>query len=202
MIGPWNYPLVNTFCDCVPALMAGNAVLVKPSEVTPLTMLLVAEMMRECGLPEHVLEVVTGGGETGAALVDESDYVMFTGSVATGRKVMERAATTMTQVSLELGGKDPMIVLADANIERAANAATFYSMNNAGQVCISVERAYVEAPVYDEFVSKVVEKVGALRQGQADEPGAFEVGAVTNPPQIDLVELARQGRDRPRARAS
>ena len=167
IIGPWNYPLTNSFGDAIPALAAGNAVVLKPSEVTPLTSLLMAGAMRECGLPEHVFQVATGLGETGAALVDEVDMVMFTGSTATGRKVAERAARTLTPVSLELGGKDPMIVLADADLERAANAAVYYSMQNSGQTCISIERVYVEAPVYDEFVARVTSKVSALRQGAA-----------------------------------
>src|SRR5215213_11752759 len=114
VIGPWNYPLSNSFGDCIPALAAGNAVILKPSEVTPLSSLAMLEAMRECGLPDGVYQVATGLGETGAALVDEVDMVMFTGSTATGKKVMERAARTLTPVSLELGGKDPMIVLADA----------------------------------------------------------------------------------------
>src|SRR3954447_13660775 len=158
VIGPWNYPLTNSFGDCIPALMAGNAVILKPSEITPLTSMLMAEGLRECGLPENVFQVATGRGGTGSALVDEVDMIMFTGSTRTGKKVMERAAQTLTPVSLELGGKDPMIVLRDADLERAANAAAFYSMQNGGQTCISVERVYVEAPVYDEFVAKVTEK--------------------------------------------
>jgi acyl-CoA reductase-like NAD-dependent aldehyde dehydrogenase len=123
--------------------MAGNAVVMKPSEVTPLTAVLTVEMMREAGLPDGVLQVATGLGETAQALIDEVDFIMFTGSTATGKKVMERASRTLTPVSLELGGKDPMIVCADADVERAANAAAYYSMNNSGQVCISVERVYV-----------------------------------------------------------
>jgi acyl-CoA reductase-like NAD-dependent aldehyde dehydrogenase len=145
VIGPWNYPLTNSFGDCIPALMAGNAVLLKPSEVTPLTSMLMGEMLRECGLPEDVYQVVPGYGETGQALIDEVDFVMFTGSTATGKKVMERAARTLTPVSLELGGKDPMIVCADASLERAANAAVHYSMQNAGQTCTSTERVYVRS---------------------------------------------------------
>jgi acyl-CoA reductase-like NAD-dependent aldehyde dehydrogenase len=189
VIGPWNYPLTNSFGDAIPALMAGNAVVLKPSEITPLTSLLMAEAMRECGLPEHVFQVATGRGETGSALVDEVDMVMFTGSTRTGKKVMERAAQTLTPVSLELGGKDPMIVLGDADIERAANSAAYYSMQNGGQTCISVERVYVEEAVYDEFVAKVTEKVRALRQGDpAGGPGTVEVGAVTFPPQFDIVD--------------
>src|SRR5438874_13539769 len=104
---------------------------------------------------------------------------MFTGSTATGRKIMERASQTLTPVSLELGGKDPMIVLADANVERAANQALYSSMNNAGQICISIERVYVEAPVHDEFVAKVKEKAATLRLGSPEGPGGAEVGPTT-----------------------
>lgn len=188
VIGPWNYPLTNSFGDCIPALAAGNAVILKPSEVTPMTSLLMGEMLRECGLPEGVYQVATGRGETAQALIDQVDMVMFTGSTQTGKKVMERAAQTLTPVALELGGKDPMIVLADADVERAANAAVYYSMQNGGQTCISVERAYVEEPVYDEFVAKVTEKARALRQGVPGAPGTVDVGAVTSPPQMDIIE--------------
>jgi acyl-CoA reductase-like NAD-dependent aldehyde dehydrogenase len=187
VIGPWNYPLTNSFGDCIPALAAGNAVVLKPSEVTPLTSLLMADALRECGLPEHVFAVATGGGETGSALVDEVDMIMFTGSTATGKKVMERAARTLTPVSLELGGKDPMIVLADADVERASSAAAYYSMQNSGQTCISVERVYVEAPIYDEFVDKLTRKVSALRQGASSGPGTVDVGAITFKPQLDII---------------
>jgi acyl-CoA reductase-like NAD-dependent aldehyde dehydrogenase len=188
VIGPWNYPLTNSFGDCIPALMAGNSVILKPSEVTPLTSLLMAEGLAECGLPENVLQVATGRGETGAALIEHVDMIMFTGSTRTGRKVAEAAARRLIPASLELGGKDPMLVLADADVERAANFATYYSMQNAGQTCISIERAYVEAPVYDEFVAKVSEKVRALRVGKPDGPGSVEVGAITFPPQLDLIK--------------
>jgi acyl-CoA reductase-like NAD-dependent aldehyde dehydrogenase len=188
VIGPWNYPLTNSFGDCVPALAAGNAVILKPSEITPLTSLLLAEALRECGLPGGVLSVATGRAETGAALVDEADMIMFTGSSSTGRAVMARAAETLTPVSLELGGKDPMIVLADADVERAANSAVYYSMLNGGQTCISIERAYVEAPVYDEFVAKVTEKARALRNERPAGPGSTDVGSITFPPQVDVVD--------------
>ena len=189
VIGPWNYPLTNSFGDCIPALAAGNSVLLKPSEITPLTSLLMADGMRECGLPPDVLQIATGRGETGAALVDEVDMIMFTGSTRTGRKVAEAAARRLIPCSLELGGKDPMIVLRDADLERAANLATYYSMQNCGQTCISVERVYVEAPVYDEFVGLVTDKVRALRQGRPDGgAGTVEVGSMTFPPQVDTVE--------------
>ena len=187
VIGPWNYPISNSFGDCIPALMAGNAVILKPSEVTPLSSGLMAEMMRECGLPDEIFQVATGDGATGAALIEQVDCVMFTGSTRTGTRVMKAAAERLIPCYLELGGKDPMVVCADADIDRAANAAAFYSMNNAGQVCISVERCYVEEPVYDQFVSKVTETVRGLRQGPATEPGTVEVGAVIFGPQLDIV---------------
>ncbi len=123
VIGPWNYPLTNSFGDCIPALAAGNSVILKPSEITPLTSLLMAEGLRECGLPENVLQIATGRGETGAALVEQVDMIMFTGSTRTGTKVAEAAARRLIPASLELGGKDPMIVLSDADLERAANFA-------------------------------------------------------------------------------
>jgi acyl-CoA reductase-like NAD-dependent aldehyde dehydrogenase len=189
VIGPWNYPLTNSFGDCIPALAAGNSVILKPSEITPLTSLLLAEGLTECGIPDDVFQVATGRGQTGAALIEAVDMIMFTGSTRTGRLVAEAAGRRLIPCSLELGGKDPLIVLADADLERAANTATYYSMQNSGQTCISLERAYVEAPVYDEFVGKVVEKVRALRQGNPDGgPGTVEVGAMTFPPQLDIVE--------------
>ncbi len=188
VIGPWNFPLINSFGDCIPALAAGNSVILKPSEVTPLTSLLLVEGLRESGLPADVLQIATGRGETGAALIEQVDMIMFTGSTKTGRKVAEAAARRLIPASLELGGKDPMVVLRDADLERAANTAVWGSMMNAGQTCISIERAYVEAPVYDEFVAKVSEKVRELRQGQSGAPGSVDVGAVTFPPQLAIIE--------------
>ena len=188
VIGPWNYPIVNSFGDCIPALMAGNSVILKPSEVTPLSSLLVAEMMQECGMPPDVFQVATGDGSTGAALIAHVDCLMFTGSTRTGKAVMKAAADALIPCYLELGGKDPMIVCADADIERAANAAAYYSMSNAGQVCISVERVYVEEPVYDRFVGLVTEKVRALRQGEPTGEGTVDVGAVIFPPQLDIID--------------
>jgi acyl-CoA reductase-like NAD-dependent aldehyde dehydrogenase len=188
VIGPWNYPLTNSFGDCIPALAAGNSVILKPSEVTPLTSMLLAEGLRECGLPDGVFQVATGRGGTGAALTDNVDMIMFTGSTRTGRMVAEAAAKRLIPCSLELGGKDPMIVLSDADLERAANIAVYYSMQNAGQTCISLERVYVEAPVYDEFVGKVTEKMRALRVGAPTGPGSVDVGAITFPAQLDTIE--------------
>src|SRR5215218_6437008 len=188
VIGPWNYPLTNSFGDCIPAMAAGNAVILKPAEATPMTSLLMAECMKECGLPEGVFQVAPGSGrEIGPELVDLADMIMFTGSTETGKTIMARAAQTLTPVSLELGGKDPMIVLADADVERAANAAAYYSMQNGGQTCISIERVYVEAPLYDDFVARVSEKVRALRQGAPGGPGTVDIGAITSPPQVETI---------------
>jgi acyl-CoA reductase-like NAD-dependent aldehyde dehydrogenase len=188
VIGPWNFPIVNSFGDCIPALMAGNTVILKPSEVTPLSALLMEEMLRECGMPAGVFQVATGDGGTGAALISQVDCLMFTGSSRTGKAVMKAAAEVLIPCYLELGGKDPMIVCADADVERAANAAAFYSMNNGGQVCISVERVYVEEPIYDEFVQRVTETVSKLRQGPPTGEGSVDVGAVIFPPQLDIVD--------------
>jgi acyl-CoA reductase-like NAD-dependent aldehyde dehydrogenase len=188
VIGPWNYPLTNNFGDAIPALVAGNSVVLKPSELTPLSSMLIEEGFRAAGGTADAFLVATGRGDAGAALVDHADMIMFTGSTATGRKVMARAAETLTPVSLELGGKDPMIVLSDADLERAANMAVQWSMANSGQICTAVERVYVEEPVYDQFVSKVVDKTKALRQGRPGAPGDVDVGAMTFAPQLEKVE--------------
>jgi acyl-CoA reductase-like NAD-dependent aldehyde dehydrogenase len=187
VIGPWNYPLTNSFGDCIPALMAGNAVVLKPSEVTPLTNLMVGDAILECGAPADTFLVATGAGAAGAALVDNVDMIHFTGSTATGRKVAVRAAERLIPASLELGGKDPMIVLREADLDRAANMAVQWAMANSGQICMAVERVYVEEPVYDEFVEKVVEKTRALRQGPPGKLGDVDIGAMTFPPQMEIV---------------
>jgi len=188
IISPWNFPLILSLGDSIPALQAGCAVVVKPSEFTPLGLTEVIDAWkREIGGPD-VFDCVHGIGETGGALVDEVDFIQFTGSDRTGRKVMARAAETLTPVSLELGGKDPMIVLADADIDRAANAAAWGGMMNSGQICLSVERIYVEEPVYDEFVNKLTAEVGRLRQGADDAANPKDVGAMTSPNQTAIVE--------------
>jgi acyl-CoA reductase-like NAD-dependent aldehyde dehydrogenase len=188
VISPWNFPLALALGDAIPALQAGAAVVVKPSEFTPLCIDEIIDAWRtEIGGPD-VFACVHGTGETGGALIDNVDFIQFTGSDRTGRKVMARAAETLTPVSLELGGKDPMIVLSDADIDRAANAATWGSMFNSGQVCLSVERIYVEEPVYDEFVAKLIREVGALRQGADGKTPEKEVGAMTSPNQRAVVE--------------
>jgi acyl-CoA reductase-like NAD-dependent aldehyde dehydrogenase len=187
LISPWNFPVILSLGDALPALVAGNAVLIKPSELTPLTLMELARGWRdEVGAPD-VIQVVNGMGETGGALVDESDYVQFTGSERTGKIVMKRAAETLTPVSLELGGKDPLIVTRDADLERAANATVWGGLANTGQICISIERVYVEEPIYDEFVDKVKGKIETLRQGADGDTYTAEVGAMTSPAQVDIV---------------
>ena len=188
VIGPWNYPLTNSFGDCIPAMAAGNSVLLKPATVTPLTSVC---WPRACGVrrARRCLPVRHRPWRTvGDALVDAVDMVMFTGGTETGRRIAIRAAERLIPVSLELGGKDPMIVLADADLERASNHAAYYSMFNCGQTCISIERCYVEAAVYDEFVEKVVHKVKAIRQGRPGGPGSVDVGSMTVADQVETVE--------------
>jgi acyl-CoA reductase-like NAD-dependent aldehyde dehydrogenase len=188
LISPWNFPLILSLGDAIPALMAGASVVMKPSEFTPLTLGMIVEAWRdEIGGPD-VMAVVNGTAETATALIDEADFIGFTGSDRTGRLVMKRAAETLTPVSLELGGKDPMIVLDGADLNRAAEAAAWGGMMNSGQICMSVERIYVERPAYDSFVGKLVEKVGDLQQGPDGPEYGSDVGAMTSPNQTGIVE--------------
>ncbi len=188
VISPWNFPLAMALGDSVPALQAGAAVVVKPSEFTPLSLIEVIRAWKEeIGAPD-VFDCVLGAGETGSSLVDNVDFVQFTGSDRTGRRVMAQAAETLTPVSLEMGGKDSMIVLEDADLDRAANAAAWGSMYNSGQVCLSVERIYVEEPVYDEFVAKLTKEVSGLRQGADGRRPEKDVGAITSPNQSAVIE--------------
>ncbi|MFF7640872.1 succinic semialdehyde dehydrogenase [Streptomyces canus] len=187
VIGPWNNPLLNSFGDAIPALAAGNAVVLKPSEHTPLTALLMERMARECGWPEDVFQVVTGTGATGQALVDTADFVMFTGSTRTGRRVAARAGERLIPCSLELGGKDALIVLADASLERAVNVTLQGALSNGGQMCTSVERVYVEAPVYDAYVDLLRERFQQVTSGTPAGLGSVDVGAMTFPPQLATV---------------
>ena len=179
IITPWNGPIATPMLDCVAALMAGASVLTKPSEVTPLAWREAVRGFTDDVAAPPVLACVTGGPEAGSAVVDEVDMVMFTGSTRTGRAIARPSGERLIPCSLELGGKDPMIVLADADIDRAVQAAVWGGMLNSGQACISVERVYVEAPIYAEFVAKATEAVRTIRQG-TDPPGTFqfEVGAM------------------------
>ena len=196
IISPWNFPLTLALGDAIPALQAGAAVVIKPSEFTPLGLAEVVKAWKEeIGGPD-VLDCVQGIGETGGALVDDVDFIQFTGSDRTGRKVMARAAETLTPVSLELGGKDPMIVLADADLDRAANAAAYGGMMNSGQICISVERIYVEEPAYDEFVAEADEG------GRRAAPGRRRPDPRKGRRRDDLTEPDRDRRGPRRGRAS
>jgi acyl-CoA reductase-like NAD-dependent aldehyde dehydrogenase len=185
IISPWNFPLAMTLGEALPALMAGNAVVIKPSELTPLSAIFGAEVAVKAGFPEDLLQVVTGYGATGEALLDCADMIAFTGSVETGKRVMRRAAERLIPVSLELGGKDPMIVLKDADLERAAGACVWGALMNCGQTCTSIERVYVEAPVYQPFVEKIVTRVRAIRQGASDHE--VDIGCMTSAEQLKKV---------------
>jgi acyl-CoA reductase-like NAD-dependent aldehyde dehydrogenase len=187
LITPWNYPFLMPAYDGVAALAAGAAVLLKPSEVTPLSAVELVRGWVKIGAPP-VLALATGYGATGAAVIDNVDFVQFTGSTTTGRKVAVACAERLIPYSLELGGKDPALVLADADLDRAANGIAWGGMSNSGQICVSVERVYVEAPVYDEFVAKLTERVCELRQGQDDRKFAFDVGAMATSAQRDKVQ--------------
>lgn len=179
MIAPWNYPLLNISFELIPALIAGNAVLVKPSELTPYTALFIVEMLHRVGVPREVAQVVTGDGTTGAALIDVVDYVHVTGSTATGRRVAVRAAERLIPYSLELGGKDPLIVLADSDPDLAATATLTGALQNAGQACVAIERVYVEAPVYERFLERLLYHAGRLKVGAGDGYGVH-VGSMTH----------------------
>ncbi len=184
VIGPWNYPIFTPMGSIAYALAAGNAVVFKPSELTPLVALEIGRIAAETLSIPNLLQVVTGRGPTGAALARAAvDKLAFTGSPATGRKVMQAAAERLTPVLLELGGKDPMIVAADADLDKAAEAAVFGAMTNAGQACVSIERCYVHAAVFDRFVDKVVSDVNDLR---LDGPDA-QIGHITLPAQVDII---------------
>lgn len=166
MIAPWNYPFTLAASDAIPAILAGNAVILKPDSATPLSALMVAALFEEAGLPAGVFQVLNGPGATvGDALIDAVDYMMFTGSTATGRRIGARCGERLIGFSAELGGKNPMIVTAGANVEAAAAGAVRACFSNAGQLCISIERIYVSEAIAQEFVEAFVEKVQTLRVG-------------------------------------
>ena len=188
VISPWNFPWATPLDEVVMALMAGNAVVLKPSELTPLSALRIGVIFKEARLPEGLLEIVTGDGSTGAALVEAGvDKIMFTGSVATGKRVAEAAAKRLVPVVLELGGKDPMIVLEDAKLENVARAAIWGAFCNSGQACASIERCYVHESIAPQFIDLVVKETRALRQGKPSIEGV-DVGAMTNERQLQIVE--------------
>ncbi|HVF49607.1 MAG TPA: aldehyde dehydrogenase family protein [Pyrinomonadaceae bacterium] len=187
IISPWNFPWAIPLGEVVMALMAGNAVVLKPSELTPLVALKIGEVFRRAGLADGVLEIVTGDGSTGAALVQAGvDKIMFTGSVATGKRVAQAAAATLTPVVLELGGKDPLIVFEDADIEAAARATVWGAFANSGQACASVERCYVHESVARRFAERVVELTRTLKQDAGTREGT-DIGAMSSERQLQTV---------------
>lgn len=188
IISPWNFPWATPLAEVVMALMAGNSVVLKPSELTPFTALRIGDVFKQANLPDGLVEIVTGDGSTGAALVEAGvDKVMFTGSVATGKRVAEAAAKHLTPVVLELGGKDPMIVLDDANLPNAARAAVWGGFANAGQACASIERCYVHESIAKEFTDLVVEETRRLKLGVPTDDDV-DLGSMTNERQLRIVE--------------
>lgn len=187
VISPWNFPLSIPLGEVAMALMVGNTVVLKPSEHTPLVGLKIKEIFEKAKLPQDVLHVVTGDGKTGAALVESGcNKICFTGSVETGKKIMASCAQSLTSVMLELGGKDPLIVFDDADLDTASSAAVWGAFCNSGQICASVERLYVQDTIYDNFVGLVVDKTKKLRQGVGQSVDV-DVAAMTAEMQIKKV---------------
>lgn len=188
IIPAWNYPFSIPLGEAAMALMAGNTVVLKPSELTSLIGLKIGEIFQKSGVPENVVQIVTGASATGAALVDSApDKIMFTGSVATGKKIAEAAAKNLTSVVLELGGKDPMIVFDDANLELASSAAIWGAFCNSGQSCSSVERLYVQENVAEKLTNLIVEKTKRLKQGAGGDE-TVDIGAMSSERQLKIVE--------------
>ncbi len=188
IIAPWNYPLSLTASDAIPALLAGNSVVIKPDDQTSLTALWVRDRLIEAGLPPEVVQVVLGRGDVvGPWVIDEADCVMFTGSTRVGRIVAARCGERLIPCSMELGGKNPMIVRADADPERAAEIATRASFANAGQLCISMERIYAHHQVHEAFVEAFVRRTNALRLG-ARVGWGFEIGSLISAGQLERVQ--------------
>lgn len=186
VIAPWNFPFQLAMVPVISAIIGGNTVVLKPSEVTPLTGELIRELCEEARVPAGVIEVVQGDGSTGAALVDAPvDMIFFTGSVSTGRKVMAAASKKPIPVELELGGKDAMIVCADANLKRAAKGAMWGALVNGGQMCTSVERLFVVESIYDEFVELLRAEMQAIVVGDDEDA---DMGAITFTPQLKTIE--------------
>src|SRR5579864_1309092 len=189
IISPWNYPLSIPSVDTLAALVTGNAVVLKPSEFTSLIALKLATLLHAAGVPKEVFQVVVGDGATGAALLNsEVDKLIFTGSVPTGKRIAQTAAARLLPVVLELGGKDPMLVLDDADVDVASSAAVWGAFANCGQACLSVERCYVHRSLYDAFPDACVRKTKQLRVGNGIDPQT-EIGPLIYERQLRNVEL-------------
>ncbi|EMA64644.1 succinic semialdehyde dehydrogenase [Halorubrum lipolyticum] len=187
VISPWNYPLTLSMADALPALVAGNAVVCKPDEKTPYGALALGELLEVAGLPDGLFQVVTGEGPTvGPALIDAVDYVAFTGSTETGRTVAERAGRNLIGCSLELGGNNPLVVLDDADVDETARGAVQACFSNAGQLCLSAERIYVEEPAYEPFLDAFVRETERLTLGTGYDYDA-DLGSLIDAAQLDRV---------------
>lgn len=188
IIPAWNYPFSIPLGEAVMSIMAGNSVVIKPSDLTPFVGLKIGEIFERAGALADLVQIVSGGGETGAALVEAApDKIMFTGSVGTGKKIVAAAAENLTSVVLELGGKDPMIVFDDANLELAASGAVWGAFCNSGQSCSSVERLYVQEGVAEKLTKLIVEKTRELNQGRGDREDV-SIAAMSSERQIKIVE--------------
>jgi succinate-semialdehyde dehydrogenase/glutarate-semialdehyde dehydrogenase len=187
VISPWNYPLTLSISDALPALAAGNAVVMKVDSKTPFSGLMALELIEEAGLPRGVLQAVTGSGsELGPEMIKRVDYIMFTGSTSVGKQVASQAAERLIPSSMELGGKNAMIVLEDANIARAVEGAERAMFSNAGQLCISIERLYVHEKIADEFIERLVARVRKMRLG-AGFNYDYDMGSLTGEDQLETV---------------
>jgi succinate-semialdehyde dehydrogenase/glutarate-semialdehyde dehydrogenase len=187
VISPWNYPLSLAAGDTIPALLAGNAVLQKPDNQTALTALYALDLARQAGLPDGLWQMVLGRGrDIGPALIDEADYVMFTGSTASGRGIAAEAARRLVDFSMELGGKNAMLVLEDADLTRAAEGGVRACFSSSGQLCISIERLYVADAIHDAFMERFLAGVERLRMGPAYDYSC-QMGSLTSPEQLETV---------------
>lgn len=189
IISPWNFPLLIPFCDILSALASGNTVILRPSTTTPFTALAIGEVFIEAGLPPGVLNIINCRVPQAEEMIIHPDIqtVMFTGSVSTGKRVMELASRNLTNIVLELGGKDPMIILKDADLEIAARGAVWAAFMNCGQSCASVERVYVASEIADEFINKLLDHTKKLKIGNPSEPG-IDLGPMTTLSQLKTVE--------------
>lgn len=186
VISPWNYPLQLAMVPMISALAGGNSVILKPSEVTPLVGKCIEDLFRRSGFPEGTVQVAHGGKEVGAAFTaGKPDYIFFTGSVRTGKIIQQQAAKDLIPTTLELGGKDPMIVFDDANLDRAVKAAAWGAFTNSGQVCMSAERLYVQKSIYGKFLEKLKKEVNSLQQGTDLDS---DIGSMTFPGQKEVVK--------------
>ena len=188
IISPWNYPFSIPATETLAALVSGNAVVLKPSELTPVVALELASLLHDAGVPDDVFQVVIGEGAAGAALVASPiDKLVFTGSVSTGKRIGVAAAERLLPVVLELGGKDPMLVLDDADVDVASSAAVWGAFMNAGQACLSVERCYVHRSLYEKFVAACAEKAKKLGVGHGEDRET-DVGPLIRERQLQVVE--------------